>query len=103
MTLEHCGLHNMQSHATDKSKCLKYEQIISLSEAAVTVQNLSAVVIRRNLLMQDSQTKTISVQHRQSLSRRVRRARRNMTAKQLGSVIMDDSFGVLRDFCSRRE
>jgi hypothetical protein len=92
----------MKSNATDKSKYLKYEQIISLSEAAVTAPNLSAAVIRRNLLMYDSPTKTIGVQHHQSVSRRVRRARKNMTAKQLGSVIMDDGFGALTDFYSRR-
>jgi hypothetical protein len=89
LTLERCWLHDMNSHATDKSKYLKYEQIISLSEAAVTVPNLSAVVIRRNLLMHDSPTKTIGVEHRQSVCSSVRRARKNMTAKQLGSVIMD--------------
>ncbi len=68
MTLERCGLHDMKSHATDKSKYLKYEQIISLLEAAVAVPNLSAVVLRRNLLMHDSLTKTIGVQHHQSAS-----------------------------------
>ena len=45
LTLERFGLHDMKSHATDKSKYLKYNQIISLSEAAVTAQNLSAAVI----------------------------------------------------------
>jgi hypothetical protein len=94
LTLERFGLHDMKSHATDKSKYLKYDQIISLSEAAVTVSNLSATVIRRNFLMHDSRTKTIGVQHRQSVCRRFRRAHKNMTAKQLGSVIMDDSFGA---------
>jgi hypothetical protein len=52
--------------------------------------------------MHDSPTKTIGVQHHQSVSRRVRPARKNMTATQLGSVIMDDGFGVITDFCSRR-
>ncbi len=74
LTLECFGLHDMKSHATDKSKYLKYDQIISPSEAAVTDPNLSAEVIRRNLLMHDSPTKTIGVQHRQSVRRRVRRA-----------------------------
>ncbi len=93
MTLESCGLHDMKSHATEKSKYLKYKQIISLSEAAVTTPNLSAEVIRRNLLMHYSPTETIGVQHHKSASRRVRRARKTLTAKQLGSVIMDDGFG----------
>jgi hypothetical protein len=102
LTLELFGIHDMKSHATDKSKYLKYDQIISLSEAAVTAPNLSEAVIRRNLLMHDRPTKTIGVQHRQRVSRRVRRARKNMTVKQLCSVIMDDGFGALTEFCSRR-
>jgi hypothetical protein len=92
----------MNSHETDKSKYVKYNQIISLTEAAVTAPNLSAAVIRRNMLLHESPTKTISVQHRHSVTRRVRCARKNMTAKQLGCVIMEDSFGGLTDFCSSR-
>ncbi len=61
MTLERCGLHDINSHVTDKSKYLKYEQINSQSEAAVTAPNLSAAVIQRNLLMLDSPTTTIDV------------------------------------------
>ncbi len=102
MTLEHFGIHDMKSHATDKSKYLKYDQIISLSEAADTAPNLSEAVIRRNLLMHDRPTKTIGVQHRESVRRRVRHARKNMTTKQLGGVIMDDCFGAFTEFCSRR-
>jgi hypothetical protein len=102
LTLERLGLHEMKIHATNKSKYLKYYHIISLSEAAVTAPNLSAEVIRRNLLMHDSPTKTIGVQYRQSVRRRVRHASKNMTAKQLGCVIMDDYFGALTEFCSRR-
>jgi len=102
LTLERCGLHNMKSHATVKSKYLKYDQIISLSEAAITAQNLSAAVIRRNLLMHDSLTKTIGVQYRQSVHCSVRHARKNMTAKQLGGVIIDYGFGAFTEFCSRR-
>ena len=86
MTLERCRLYDMKSHATDKSKYLKYDQIISMLEAAVTAPNLSAAVIRRNLLMHDSLTTTIGVQHRQSVRRSVRHARQNttsITAKQL--------------------
>jgi hypothetical protein len=41
-------------------------------------------------------------QHHQSVTRRVRCARRNSTAKQLGSVRLDDGFGALTDFCSLR-
>jgi hypothetical protein len=51
--------------------------------------------------MHDSPTKTIGVQRRQSVCCSVRRARKKMTAKQLDSVIMDDSFEALTEICSR--
>ncbi len=103
LTLECFGLYDMKSHAMDKSNYLKYYQIISLSEAEVTVPNLSAAVIRRNLLMHDSPTKTIGVQHRQSVCRSVRCACKNMTAiMDYGFGAMDYDFGALTEFCSRR-
>ncbi len=45
--------------------------------------------------MHDSPTKTGGVRHHQSVFPRVRRARKNMTAKQVGSVRLDDIFGAL--------
>jgi hypothetical protein len=53
------------------------------------------------MLLHDSPTKTIGVQHHHSVSRCVRRARKNMTAKQLSVVITDDCFGALTDFWTR--
>ncbi len=43
LILERCGLHDVHSHEEDGSKYLKYEQIISLSEAAITAPNLSVL------------------------------------------------------------
>jgi hypothetical protein len=54
LILEGCGLHDAHSHEEDGSKYRKYEQIISLSKAAITVQNLSGSAIRRNMLLHDS-------------------------------------------------
>ncbi len=54
LILEQCGLDDVHSHEEDSSKYLKYEQIISLSEAAITVPNLSGSAIRRNMLLHDS-------------------------------------------------
>jgi hypothetical protein len=84
LTLERCGLHDMNRHARDKSKYLKYNQM-----ATVTVPNLSVSVIRRNLLLHGSPTKTIDVhrQHYQNVTRRVRRARKNLTAAARQCII----------------
>ncbi len=87
LILERCGLHDVHSHEEDGSKYLKYEQIISLSEAVITVPNLSGSTIRRNMLLHDSPTcpsKTIGAEHSRSVMRRVRHARKNLTTKQLG-------------------
>jgi hypothetical protein len=101
LILERCSLHDVHSHDEDGSKYLKYEQIISLSEAAITAPNLSGSAIRRNMLLHDSPSKTIAPEHRRSVMRRVRHARKNFTAKQLGGFIIADNFGSLTEFCNR--
>ena len=101
MILERCGLHDVHSHEEDGSKYLKYEQIIALSEAAITAPNLSGSVIYRNMLLHDSPTKTIGAEHSRSVMQRVRHARKNLTTKQLGGFMIADSFGSLTEFCIR--
>jgi len=101
LILERCGLHDVHSHDEDGSKYLKYDQIISLSEAVITAPNLSCSAIRRNTLLHDSPSKTIAPEHRQSVMRRVRHARKDLTAKQLGGFIIADNFGSLTEFCNR--
>jgi hypothetical protein len=101
LILEGCGLHDVHSHDEDGSKYLKYVQIISLSEAAITEPNLSGSAIRRNMLLHDSPSKTIGAEHRRSVMRRVRlgHASKNLTTKQLGGFMIADSFGSLTEFC----
>ncbi len=103
LILERCGLHDVHSHDEDGSKYLKYDQIISLSEAAITVPNLSCSAVRRNMLLpvHDSPSKTIGAEHSRSVMRRVRHARKNLTTKQLGGFMIADSFGSLTKFCIR--
>ena len=101
LILERCGLHDVHSHDEDGSKYLKYEQIISLSETAITAPNLSGSAIRRNMLLHNSPTKTIGAEHSRSVMRRVRHARKDLTAKQLGGFIIADNFGTLTEFCNR--
>jgi hypothetical protein len=96
LILERCGLHDVQSHDEDGSKFLKYDQ--KLSKAAITAPNLSGSAICRNMLLHDSPSKTIGAEHRQSVMRRVRHARKNLTTKQLGSFVIADNIGSLTEF-----
>ncbi len=101
MILEQCGLYDVHSHEEDASKYLKYEQIILVSEAAITAPNLSSSAIHRNMPLHDSPTKTIGTKHNRSVMRRVRHARKNLATKQLGGSMITDSFGSLTEFCIR--
>jgi hypothetical protein len=80
---------------------IKYDQIISLTEASVKVPSLSCSVIRKNMLMHNSPSKTIGLQHKRCIMRQVRQARKNLTKKQLGCFEIEDSFGNLTYFCMR--
>ncbi len=44
--LQQSGLHDASSHENDGSKYLKYDQIIAVHDAAVTVPQLSAGTCR---------------------------------------------------------
>ena len=103
--LERYGLHDVHSHDEDGSKYLKYDQLISLSEAAITAPNLSSSAIRRNMLLHDSPSKTIAPEHSRSVMRRVRHARKDLTAavRQLGGFIFGDNFGSLTEFCAHEQ
>jgi hypothetical protein len=46
------------SHAEDDSKKLKYEQRVAIKEAVVAALQFSAAMIRRNMQMHDSPTKS---------------------------------------------
>jgi hypothetical protein len=72
LILERCGLHDVHSHDEDCAKYLKYGQIVSLSEAAITAPDLSSSAIRRNMILHDSPSKTVGAEHRRSVMRRVR-------------------------------
>jgi hypothetical protein len=69
LILERCGLHDVHSHDYDGFKYLKYDQITSLSEAAITEPNLSGSAIRNNMLLHDSPSKTIGAEHSRSVMR----------------------------------
>ncbi len=62
---------------------------------------LSGSVIRRNMLLHDSPTKTIGAEHSRCVMQRVRHARKNLTTKQLGGFMIVDSFRSMMEFCIR--
>jgi hypothetical protein len=99
LILEQCCLHDLSSHEQDGSKYLKYEQIISLTEAAVTMPNLSGAVIGRNMLLHDSPSKTIGAEHKSCIMRLVRSASKHLTTKQPGGFSIAEGFSNLTDFC----
>jgi hypothetical protein len=59
------------SHAQDDSKKLKYDLMFAIREAVITVLQLSAPLLRRNIQMHDSPTKTIPAGHMSSFQHQV--------------------------------
>jgi hypothetical protein len=55
--------HHAASHAQDDSKKLKYEHMVAIRDAVVTALQRSAAMLRRNMQMHDSPTKTIQAEH----------------------------------------
>ena len=96
--LERYGLHNRNSHETDESKTLTYQQIVSVVEAAKTAPTLSGTVLRRNLMDHNSPTKTIPVQFMRCVQRRVSSVRKELTKQHVDGFELTDSFGSLTTF-----
>ena len=96
--LQRHGLHDRTSHEKDAIKKLKYDQFVLVVEAVKTAPTLSCAVLRRNLLDHASQTKTIPVQLKRCVERRVYSARKDLTKKHVDGFELDDTFGALTDF-----
>ena len=60
-------------------KNLTHQQIVSVVEAAKTAPTLSGTVLRRNLMDHNSPTKTIPVQLKRCVQRRVYSVRKELT------------------------
>jgi hypothetical protein len=97
--LQRYGLHDRHSHDNDRSKKLKYDQIISVVEAAKTAPTLSGATLRRNLCDHNSPTKTIPVELKRCVQRRVYNVRKELTKQHVDGFELDDSFGALTAFC----
>jgi hypothetical protein len=90
--------HHVASHAQDDSKKLKYEQMVAIRDAVVTAPQLSAAMLRRNMQMHGSPTKTIPAEHLRSFQHQVYRARKTLCAQQLKGFDLDDSYGKMQEF-----
>ena len=99
--LRRCGLHDKKSHDNNRSKKLTHQQIVSVVEAAKTAPTLSGSVLRRNLMDHNSPTKTIQVELKRCVQRRVNRVRKEMTTQHLDGFELCDTFGSLVVFCEK--
>jgi hypothetical protein len=91
------GEHDASSHKEDKSKYLKHEQIIAVSDAVLIAPQQSAAQLRRNLSMAgpSSPGKLIKPALLRSVQRRVSRAREQLTVQKMDGFVLDASYGSL--------
>ena len=83
---------------TINPKKLTYNQIVSVVEAAKTAPTLSGATLRRNLCDHNSPTKTIPVELKRCVERRMYSVRKKLTKQHLDGFKLDDSFGSLTEF-----
>jgi hypothetical protein len=72
--------------------------MVAFRDVVVTVPQLSASMLRRNMQMHDSPTKTIPAEHLFSFQHQVYRARKTLCVQQLKGFNFDDSYGKLQEF-----
>ena len=101
MQLERHGEHDANSHDEDRSKYLKHEQIIAVSEAVTIVPNLSASILRRNMQMLHGPGRAIGADLLRSIRYRVKSSRDKLATSQMEGHFIDGSFGSLTRFANR--
>ncbi len=72
--------------------------MVAIRDAVVTAPQLSAAMLRRNMQMHGSPTKTIPAEHLRRFQHQVYRARKKLCAQQLKGFNLDDSNGKLQEF-----
>ncbi len=98
MQLDRCGEHNANSHDGGKSKYLKYDQIVAISDAVTIAQQLSAAQLQRNMQLADSPSKKIVPELLRSVQHWVKLSRAQSTMKQLDRFDINSSYGSLQKF-----
>jgi hypothetical protein len=82
LELQHSELrHHVARHAQDDSKKLKYEQMVAIRDAVVSVLQISAAMLCRNMQMHGSTTKTIPAEHLCSFQHQVYSASKKLCAQ----------------------
>jgi hypothetical protein len=99
--IEKHGEHNPNSHDEDKSKYLKHDQIVAVSDAVTIAPNISAAVLRRNLLMVDAPGTSIGTDMLRSVRYRVMASRKKLSNSQMEGHGLDGTFGSLSRFAER--
>jgi hypothetical protein len=92
--------HHAASHAQNDSKKRKYEQMVAIRDAVVTAPQLSASMLRRNMQMHGSPTKTFPAEHLRSFQPQVYRGRKKLCAQKLKGFNLDDAYGKLHEFAN---
>ena len=94
--IEKHGKHNVNSHDEDKSKYLKHDQIVAVSDAVTVAPNLSAAVLRRNLV--NAPGTSIGADMLRSIRYRVMAARKKLSNSQMEGHGLDGTVGSLSKF-----
>ncbi len=95
--LKFCGTHDENSHAEDKSKKLKHNQIFVIHESVLAAPNQSVTKLRRNLSQatgSPESNKHMAPSLIRSIQRRVRTARDQFTKQVLEVEKIPESLGV---------
>ena len=87
--LDRFGDHDASSHKEDRSKYLKYDQIVAVSDAVLIAPQQSAAQLRRNMSMAgpSSPGKLIEPALLRSVQRRVSRAREQLTVRKVWVIL----------------
>jgi len=104
--LEFSGTHDENSHAEDKSKKLKHNQIVVIHESVLAAPNQSATKLRRNLAQATGSPeshKHMAPSLIRHIQRRVRTARDQLTKQVLDVEKVPESMGELTDWCDKND
>jgi hypothetical protein len=92
------GTHDENSHATDHSKKLKYNQIDAIYDSVIIAPKQSATQLRRNLMQakgSPEQHKHMDSAQLRLIQRRVQTARQELTKQKLYTSTVPKSLGEL--------
>ena len=104
--LEFSGIHDENSHADDKSKSLRYNQIVAIHDAVLVAPSQSAAVLRRNLMQAQGspeQHKHMDPSQLRVIQRRVCSARQELVKQKLAAASVPETYGELVGWCEKQD